>query len=407
MSEHEGCHEYMAPGRRSFLIGLAGLMGSLVLPGLAVAAAPTEKRLVVILLRGGLDGLAVVPPYADSAYRSIRGALAINDPAASNGAMQDLDGFFGLHPSLKNLGQLYQRRELTVFQAVASPYRERSHFDAQNVLELGTITPHERHDGWLNRALALMGPDASQLGVAFAQTPPLIINGDVPVLSWVPGNRVIDSELLDLMGRIYAHDAMFSQNLVAARSAEAENTEPSSAKGDNRTILSPALTSALGHMMGPDSPHRIAVLDIPGWDTHANQGAEKGLLAGKLQRLDDGVGRLAQALAPVWSHTAIVMMTEFGRTAAINGTGGTDHGTAGMAMLFGGAVNGGHVLSRWPGLDQARLYQGRDLAPTLDMRSVLKGILRDHVGIAHEDLDRHVFPDSMKTGIIRNLMRTS
>lgn len=391
------------PNRRSLLFGGTGLAAllaipSLTLPGMAVAKAPGDKRLIVILLRGGVDGLAMVPPYADPAYKDMRGNLVVREPL-------DLNGFFGLHPALRNLHQFYQQQQLAVFHAVASPYRARSHFDAQNVLELGVPTPHGRNDGWLNRALSLMGPNASSLGVAFAQSPPLILNGTIPVLSWVPGNRDIDPDFLGRLTHLYDQDPLFSQNLAQAIQASSDQ-DMASAPGNNRqNILSQQQTDALGRMLGPQSSHRVAVLDVGGWDTHANQGSDKGMLATRLEKLDEGLGRLGQSLAPVWADTAVLVMTEFGRTVAVNGTGGTDHGTGGMALLFGGAVNGGHILTKWPGLALEKLYQQRDLAPTLDVRAILKAVLIEHFGLSVSDINRIVFPESPDIQAITQLLR--
>ena len=409
-------HHHPSCNRRQILTGTvltgtAALMSVLAVPGLSIARAPGDQRLIVIILRGGLDGLAAVPPYGDPAYRAARGKIAIADPGAAQGAALDLDGFFGLNPAMPQLHQFYKKGQMAVFHAVASPYRERSHFDAQNLLELGTTAPHERRDGWLNRALSLMGPSmgiqSSQLGIAFAQTVPLILNGAVPVLSWVPGDRDIDPDFLARLGQIYARDPLFQQTLAQAVDAETMTGINGGKTGTRRrnNSLTRQQIEAATRMIGPDTPHRVAVLDVGGWDTHANQGTGTGLLANQLQKLDEGLGFIAEAMGPLWPKTAIVVMTEFGRTVAANGTGGTDHGTAGMALLLGGSVNGGYVLSKWPGLASDRLYQGRDLAPTLDIRAILKGVLAEHFGLAYRDLEQTVFPNSQAAKPARQLFR--
>lgn len=393
--------------RRTVLTGAMAALTALTVPGLSVAKAPVDQRLVVIFLRGGLDGLAAVPAFGDPAYRSARGAVAIADPSAATGGALDLDGFFGLHPALKNLHQFYRQRQMAVFHAVASPYRERSHFDAQNLIELGTAVPHQRQDGWLNRSLSLMGSNASQLGIAFAQTVPLILNGDVPVLSWVPGDRSVDSDFLARLSQIYVHDPLLQQTLAMGINADTMTNGDKMAGGSGRrnNSLNRQQVAAAAKMLGQNSPHRIAVIDVSGWDSHANQGAANGSLANQLQKLDEGLGFLAESMASIWSKTAVLVMTEFGRTVAANGTGGTDHGTGGVALLLGGAVNGGAVLSRWPGLGPTQLYQGRDLAPTLDIRSILKAVLADHLGIGSNDINQHVFPNSPSIKPVQQLIR--
>ena len=406
------CEENRLITRRALFQGGAGAMAfaAMGMPGLSLAALPTDRRFVFVLLRGGLDGLAAVPAYADPAYKGIRGQLAVAEPGKDDGAL-DLNGFFGLHPSLKNLHGLYQQGDLSVFHAVATPYRERSHFDAQNLLEVGADRPNGASDGWMNRMLGLYGAEGARLGIAFNQTIPLILSGSTPVSSWAPGGADMPDDFLARLAHVYAHDQLFSTLLQQAVSADviADQAQQGmmgggGAAGGNQ-VLTRTLGTAARMLQAADGP-RMAVIEVGGWDTHANQGAGTGQLANRLRQLDEGIALLAKELAPVWDRTAIVVMTEFGRTVAVNGTRGTDHGTGGMALLAGGSVNGGHVLTNWPGLDTSKLYQGRDLAPTLDARSILKSVLAQHLGLSWADVENHVFPNSREAGPIRQLIKT-
>ncbi|MBV6633947.1 MAG: DUF1501 domain-containing protein [Alphaproteobacteria bacterium] len=399
--------------RRGVLAGGAGLaLAALGMPGLSLAALPTDHRLIFVLLRGGMDGLAAVPAYADPAYKAARGQLAIDDPNGEQGAL-DLNGFFGLHPSLKNLHGMYRDGDLAVFHAVATPYRERSHFDAQKLLEVGGNQLGQVRDGWMNRMLGLYGAAGGNLGIAFNQTIPLILSGEVPVASWAPGGGEAPPEFLERLSHVYASDPLFSRLLNQAVAADALADQAGAEMAGRgmtgrgpRQVLQRTLATAV-EMLKAENGHRMAVVEVGGWDTHANQGAAAGGLANQLGQLDEGLGTLNRELQPIWNKTAIVVMTEFGRTVAINGTRGTDHGTGGVAFLAGGAVNGGHVLTNWPGLDQSQLYEGRDLMPTLDSRSILKSVMTQHLGLPAGDIDRFVLPNSGAATQIRQLFATA
>lgn len=398
--------------RRGMLAGGAGLaMAALGMPGLSLAALPTDQRFIFVLLRGGMDGLAAVPPYADPAYRSARGSLAIDDPNGEQGA-RDLNGYFGLHPSMENFHNLYRAGDLAVFHAMATPYRNRSHFDAQRLLEVGGNQLGQVRDGWMNRMLGLYGAAGSNLGIAFNQTIPLILSGEVPVASWAPGGGEASPEFLERLSQVYASDPLFSQLLNQAIAADAiadqANAEMAGrdVRGRGRAQVLQRTLATAAEMMKAENGHRMAVIEIGGWDTHANQGSVNGTLANQLGQLDEGLGMLQRELQPVWDKTAILVMTEFGRTVAVNGTLGTDHGTGGVAFLAGGAVNGGHVLTKWPGLDQTQLYEGRDLMPTLDSRSILKSVMAQHLGLPSGDVDRWVLPNSGNATQIRQLFNT-
>jgi len=409
--------------RREFLNLTALAAGGAFLTSRVVFARSEEDeaRLVVVIMRGALDGLAAVPPYGDRDYAALRRDLALRPPGEKGGALA-LDGFFGLHPSLAFLGQCYAARELTVFHALASPYRDRSHFDGQDVLESGTPRPHASQTGWLNRALtAAPVRGQREAAVALGQNVPLVMRGPAAVASWSASKlTALDDDTLARLTDLYAGDALLSGRLADALAANAIAAESAgdgamSAAGNspaannapaaNKARYAEVVRAAAGFLRQEDGP-RVAVFDTTGWDTHANEGGAEGQLAGRLAALDGGLATLKQGLGPAWKRTAVLLITEFGRTAAINGTRGTDHGTATMALLVGGAVAGGRVVSNWPGLSPRALYQGRDLAPTLDLRSVLKGLLEEHVGVPAPALEKTVFPDSRAAKPLRGLLRS-
>jgi len=416
--------------RREFLTaGALATGGALITSRLALAhaaAGSRRPRFVLVILRGALDGLAAVPPYGDRDYGHLRGEFALRAPGEAKGALP-LNGFFGLHPSLGFLGQSYAARELIVFHAVASPYRERSHFDGQDVLENGSTVPHALQSGWLNRALAAVpGARSRDAGVALGQNVPLVMRGPAEVTSWSPSKLTgLDEDTLARITDLYARDPLLSMRLADALMADrvaaeqegamdmaaAPNTAPAQpATSPAKPPTAPGgayaetVRAAAGFLRREDGP-QVAVFDTTGWDTHANEGGAEGQLAGRLAALDKGLATLKGDLGPVWKDTAVLLVTEFGRTAAINGTRGTDHGTATMALLAGGAVAGGRVIADWPGLASRALYQGRDLTPTLDLRCVLKGVLADHLGIPERDLEAAVFPQSERARALQGLIR--
>jgi uncharacterized protein (DUF1501 family) len=405
--------------RRDFLnLGALAAGGALITTRLAFAHTSERKsRFVVVIMRGAMDGLAAVPPYGDRDYAQLRREVALRPPGEANGALP-LNGFFGLHPALAFMSQCYAARELVVLHAVASPYRERSHFDGQDVLENGSPRAHALQSGWLNRALAKL-PAAAQreAGVALGQNVPLLMRGPAAVTSWSPSRlTALDDDTLARLTDLYAGDPLLSTRLADALAANAIAAEDGSAmtmtaaEGKNaagakvnNARYAEVVRAAAGFLRQEDGP-KVAVFDTTGWDTHANEGGAQGQLAGRLGALDQGLATLKDELGPTWRDTAVLLITEFGRTAAINGTRGTDHGTATAAFLVGGAVAGGRVVSDWPGLSAHNLYQGRDLAPTLDLRSVLKGILDEHLQVPARALDE-VFPDSTAARALRGLVR--
>jgi uncharacterized protein (DUF1501 family) len=394
--------------RRHFVLSGGALAAGAMLPGVIFAYTGGTARLVVVILRGALDGLAAVPPFADPHYAELRRELVIAPPGSADGALP-LDGTFGLHPSLAFLHERYGAGELVVFQAVASPYRERSHFDGQNVLENGLAKPLGSADGWLNRALAALPRNAGHAGeraVALAQNVPLILRGDAPVISKSPQvTPDADEDLLSRLADLYSKDDWFS-----ARLSEAVQTEKMSDAGmAANPTAAPDRVGGVARMAaalmrsegGPD----VAVMEATGWDTHANQGSAKGVLAQRLAGLDRALRALADDLGPLWPQTAVLIVTEFGRTAAMNGTRGTDHGTGGCAFLTGGAVRGGRVVADWPGLARNARLDGRDVRPTLDLRSVFKGVLDEHMHVDAQTLATRIFPDSIGARPLKGLIR--
>ena len=393
--------------RRTFLAASAKL--TLLGPFGALFAAPNpDARFVLVILRGGLDGIAAVPPYGDPQYRALRGALAIDSPGTESGVLP-LDGLFGLHPSLTSLHAMYEASELAVLHAVATPYRERSHFDGQKVLEAGGATPSASDGGWLNRALtALATGGDSRAAVALAENVPLVLRGEFAVSSWAPSRLPgADENLLARVRRLYeASDPKLAARLteaLGARELAGDDGEAQRLAGRGGQQIAP-LASAAARFLGSADGPRIAVLDVDGWDTHANQGAAQGNLALRLRGLDAGIAALKTELGAYWRATSVLVVTEFGRTVAVNGTRGTDHGTAGCAFLAGGAVAGGRMIADWPGLAARDLRDGRDLRATLDLRGVFKTVLAEQFGVAESVLETTVFPDSSGAAPLPNLI---
>ncbi|WP_421993839.1 DUF1501 domain-containing protein [Roseococcus sp.] len=389
--------------RRGFLLGLAGAMA---LGGTRLALAegpPGEKRLVVVMLRGALDGLAAVAPYGDPGFATLRGGHAPPEPGQEGGTL-DLGGFFGLHPALPRLHGLYCSDQALVVHAVAGPWRSRSHFDAQDFLESGST--QRLPDGWLNRALATMPGEAAgyaRRGLALGIEVPLLLRGPVRVGSFASQARARpDTQVLAALVRLHRADRelgpAFTEGLRSRgfSSGVLAGLEPPPPGTSGFATLARSAGRLLADPRGP----RVAAMELGGWDTHATQGPK---LIGALNQLDEGLEALRAGLGAAWAQTAVLVMTEFGRTARINGTQGTDHGTAGVAFLLGGAVRGGRVLADWPGVGPGKLFENRDLAPTLDLRRVAKGLLRDHLGLGEAALLR-AFPNSREAEALAGLV---
>ena len=364
--------------RRMLQIGGAGV-ALLGLQRIAFAAtARTDKRFLFIIQRGAADGLATLGPTGDPAYAGLRGDLAAD---LANGAR--LDSMFTLHPALAETAKMYAAKQALFVQAVASPYRDRSHFDGQNVLESGGAGAYRVKDGWLNRLLTqLPGGKA----VALAPTVPLALRGAVPVESYAPSNLPqAGDDLLIRIGDLYAQDPQLGPLWTQAQAARMKAGELGDAKGGG------AAGELAAKLMGGADGARIAMIETNGWDTHNGQ---RGRLAAQLRGLDALVASLKAGLGADWSNTLVLVATEFGRTAKANGTGGTDHGTGAMAMLIGGAVAGGRVIADWPGLGPSALYEGRDLKPTLDLDALIASALSQHFGLDGARTAGLLFPET-------------
>ena len=375
--------------RRALLGGMAGV--SVMFAGRAAFASESGRRkLVVIIARGGLDGLSVSPPYGDANYAALRGAIAIPPPGADGGALK-LDGTFGLHPAMPQIWAMTQSGEARIAPAVAIPDRIRSHFEAQDMLENGTARVYATSTGWLNRALAAMNTTRA---LSVGAQAPLVIRGPIETASWSPGPELPQGDrVAGILMDLYKDDPLLAPALAAGLSNEAMARDAIGAaqmKQNDVKALGAAISKFMVAHDGPD----VVALSLDGFDTHASQGAAKGQLATRLTYVDQLFGGLKDGLGPAWSNTAVVMATEFGRTARINGTAGTDHGTASTLLLAGGALKRGGIVGDWPTLADNRLFEQRDLAPTLEVRSVFKGLLRDHMGVEKARLDTVVFPDS-------------
>jgi uncharacterized protein (DUF1501 family) len=369
---------------------------SLAWPAHSLPSNTGDPRLVLVVLRGGLDGLGEVPAHGDPDYRRARGGLADPIPGAEDGIL-NLDGFFGLHGRLEHMHELFSRGDLAVVHAVAPPYHERSHFDGQDVLETGFADPSSSADGWLFRALALLPGrrDPAQHAMAVGGPVPLVLRGAIPVSSWAPDRLPQpDGDTVRRLRALYAEDPLLGPRLEAGLATgqmlgvDADgNGFPPRGRGSGLGVSVKAAAGFLTHADGP----RIAVLEEGGWDTHANQ---QGQLSNRLGGLDEALRNLEAELGAAWSQTVVMIVTEFGRTVAMNGTRGSDHGVGGVAFAAGGAVAGGRVLGDWPGLGRRDLYQGRDLMPTTDVRALFRSVLVSHLGLDEKAVDERVFPDA-------------
>lgn len=366
------------------------------LPGAVFAAAPGERRLVVVLQRGAMDGLAAVAPLGDPRYGALRGSLALKPPGEPAGCLP-LDRGFALHPSLAPIHPYYADGELLIVHATGNGYETRSHFDAQDMMESGLAAKRGASDGWLNRALSAIQRGSRRLGLAVGGATPLILRGPVPVASWEPaGFRAAAPGFIEAVAQLYQTDALLGPALDEGLKAQSFSDavlggDVKGGGGFGPKAFKP-LCEAAGRLLAAEEGPRIAALDMGGWDTHVGQGAESGRLAQNFEGFAEGLDALAHALGPAWRRTVVVTVTEFGRTVAVNGTNGTDHGTASLMFLLGGAVKGGRIAGDWPGL--AQLQENRDLRVATDSRAVMKGILRDHLGLDGSSLERKVFPDS-------------
>ena len=380
------------PRRALLRFAAAGAGAILVGPHIAFASVPGDRRFVFIIQRGAADGLNIVIPYGDPDYAGLRRELAIDAATAIK-----LDGHFALNPAMAEAGKMYAAGQALFVHATASPYRDRSHFDGQNVLETGGDAPYAQRDGWMNRLVALM-PRTREEAIAFAPTVPPALRGSADVTSFAPSSLPQPTDdLLARVGRLYQTDPQLHGLWDAALSARGM------ASGENAGQKPEDLGRlAASFLAKPDGP-RIAMLETGGWDTHSGQTYR---LTAQLKALDTMVAALRDNLGPVWEQTVVLVATEFGRTAAANGTGGTDHGTASAAMLFGGAVRGGRVIADWPGLSQLSLYEARDLKPTIRLDAVIAGAAAESFGIEPDRIARALFPTASNGRPMEGLIRT-
>jgi len=383
--------------RRTLLLGGASFAAWAYLPKFARAADGRDPRLIVVILRGALDGLATVAPIGDPDYAALHGSIALSASGAKAATM--LDNFFGLHPAMPELSRMYREKRAAIVHAVATSYRERSHFDGQDVLESGFAGPGRVQSGWLNRALeSLPRGERVMSGLAVGPTTPLILRGAAPTVAWAPVAlpQAADDTAMRLMDLYSQRDPALGKALAAGlqldKAAQGDDMKPK--PGSNGAAAMRLVARGAAKLMAADDGPRIAALAFDGWDTHANEGGATGRLAQLLGGLDGALAEFETGLGERWRDTVIVVATEFGRTARINGTEGTDHGTGTVAVLVGGALKGGRVIADWPGLKPANLYEGRDLAPTTDLRAVMKGVLSDHLRLDAQALATTVFPGS-------------
>jgi uncharacterized protein (DUF1501 family) len=374
--------------RRSFLRHMcAGGIASFAAPLVSFAQVRHRGRLVFVLLRGGFDGLAAVVPFGDSRYGALRGPLVFQESD-----LVPLTDVFGLAPGLAPLGDLWQRNELVVVHAMAIPFRTRSHFDGQAILETGLDKPIGSADGWLNRLLQVMSGTRS--GIAVAAGLPRSMSGPFDVQTWSPSELgTVDDEYLERLATLYRRDPVLHGRFEAALQQQTlVGEEPMAGQGARRGGIAPLMRATGRILRQPDGPN-IAAVEFSGWDTHANQGLAGGALDRLLGQLAEGLIELRTGMGSVWPETTVVVMTEFGRTARPNGTRGTDHGTAGAGFLIGPRVVRSTVHADWPGLADGALFEGRDLKPTLDTRALLKAAVAGTFDLSPPQLAR-VFPGS-------------
>ena len=390
-----------SPSRRALLVAGGAMFAWAYLPRLASGAGARDPRLVVIVLRGALDGLAAVAPIGDPNYERLHGQIALS--LSGEHPAIPLDAFFALHPAMPAFARLFREGHAAVVHATATSYRERSHFDGQDVLESGYPGPGFVQSGWLNRAIGALSKGErvnAQDGLAVGASTALIMRGEVPVLGWAP--QIVNAASDDLANRVmdlYAHrdpilKAALAQGIETDKIAKGMTRE-TMALGPRNARLGMRITAeGAAKLMAAEDGPRVAALAFDGWDTHANEGGATGRLAQLLGGLDGAFEAFERGLGMRWKDTSVVAITEFGRTARINGTVGTDHGTGTIALLAGGAVKGRRVITDWPGLKDEQLFEKRDLRPTTDLRAVLKGLFAERFDLSPAVLGDVVFPRS-------------
>jgi len=398
--------------RRAVLGAAGALFAWSFMPRFALAGS-RDMRLVCIVLRGALDGLSAVPPVGDPSYAKLREeiALGLDGPQPA----LPLDGFFALHPAMPNFARLSRSGQALVVHAVATAYRERSHFDGQDVLESGQPGPGRVESGWLNRLLGALPVGeriAAKGALGVGAVAPLIVRGSAPVFGWAPpllpplsqqGGAGLMDRVLDLYRE---RDPLLAEALARGLETERIATRAVSPMRDGRGGIAAMQRVAEGaaRLIAAEEGPRIGALAFDGWDTHAREGAATGQLALLLGGLDTALAAFEIELGARWKDTVVLVITEFGRTAQVNGSAGTDHGTGTIVLLAGGAVRGGRVLADWPGLEPRDLYEGRDLKPTTDLRAVAKGLMADLFGVSPAVLAKTVFPESAGIAPFKDLV---
>jgi uncharacterized protein (DUF1501 family) len=395
--------------RRDFARLAAGAaLGAIASPWLgpiwAARADGPPKRMIVVMLRGAVDGLNVVVPYGEAAYYEARPTIAIQKPDTDTGALA-LDGHFGLHPALAPLMAMWNDKKLAFIHASGSPDPSRSHFDAQLFIENGTPGRATTPDGWMNRLLAaLPGPKSPTDALSVGPTLPYIFKGQEAVANLPLGAKAAAPMAIDRPEIASAFDKLYDGNdkqSEAYRQGRAARTQLVADMSSQEQIMAdngappaegfPAIAGRLAQLVAQDRHIRLAFVSLGGWDTHARQGNDKGQLAGNLKALGDGLAALQQGLGQDWNDTVLAVVSEFGRTVHENGNGGTDHGHGNAIWMMGGPVKGGKIYGQWPGLGAAQLYQGRDLAVTTDYRHPLAAIIERHLRLDDKALAK-IFP---------------
>ena len=400
--------------RRDFLKLISSGIIINSLPNLRVLAADIKSntKFILVILRGGLDGLAMIPPYKDKNYERIRGELALPMPDEVGGVI-DLDGFFGMHPVIDSLLPMYKKKDLMFIHAVSTPYRSRSHFDVQDVLENGTKSPMGAKDGWLNRLVQHSPGKNSYSGVALSKELPLILSGkNHNITTWYPEKsrkkrKNFAEEMMDLYNNDKLLGPLISEAIRFNRMVEESLSKEDRMSGRNANYSNETekLLYSASNLLKAEKGPNIAVINVGGWDTHANQGVAGGVLANRMGQLATALSKIPDYMDNEWENTVFSVVTEFGRTVKPNGTRGTDHGTGSISLLGGGKVKGGSVYTKWPGLKENLLYEERDLRATIDMRSIFKSILHYPMGISKSIIEKNIFPDSYEAGFIRNFFR--
>lgn len=377
---------------RRFFLGVGGAtIAALSMPRMAFARANTSRRFVFIIQRGAADGLSILGPTGDPQHSTLRESF---DQDLAGGTK--LGSFFTLHPALSEMAKMYGERQALFVHAVASPYRDRSHFDGQNVLETGGTSAYQLKDGWLNRLLGLL-PTGDSRALALSDTVPMALRGNNQVSSYAPSRLPGPSDdLLQRVSAMYERDGQL-HGLWSEALATRMTAGDVQGGGQNGS----AIGGVAAKLLAGDSGARIGMIETNGWDTHSGQ---RGRLAAQLRNLDGIVGALKAGLGADWNNTLVIVATEFGRTVRPNGTGGTDHGEASLAMLLGGAVAGGKVIADWPGLSTAALYEGRDLKPTTDLDSLIAGALAQHYRLEPSRVAATLFPESRERALAQPLI---